>query len=278
MNQVVVFGATGAVGAYTCLYLKEKGYNVVATARRVSDNGFFQDYGISYYSVDITKRESFAVLPQKEVSAIVNLSGMLPARMKGYDPQKYVDINFSGSINILEYAILCKSSRVVFSQSIADVAHLCGSKNPIAADAQSKFPLDNDHSVYSITKTASCNLLVHYAARHCFSYFILRFPNIYLWHPNPKYYVDGIEQWSGYRLMIDKAMKGEPLAVWGDPLKVRDIVYVKDCCQIIEKCISVENPVCGIYNVGTGVGTTMEDQVRGIVEVFSPKDRPSIIS
>ena len=78
--------------------------------------------------------------------------------------------------------------------------------------------------------------------------------------------------------MIHKAMHGEPLSIWGNPNKVRDVVYVKDCSQIIEKCISTADAPNGTYNVGTGIGTTMEEQVRGIVEIFSPKNASSEIS
>lgn len=277
-KTIVVFGATGTVGAYTCLYLAEHDYKVIAVGHRASDNGFFADYGIAYYSVDITKKGEFSKLPVNDVFAVINLAGMLPARMKGYHPQQYIDINVTGCLNILDYSVKIKASRFVYSQSISDVAYLCGSKNPIPSDAPSKFPLNNDHSIYSISKNAAINLVEHYSAKYGFKYFLLRFPNIYLYHPNPKYYVDGEEKWQGYRLMIDKAIKGEPISIWGDPKRVHDIVYVKDCCQIIEKCISTLDAPNGMYNVGTGIGTTLEEQVRGIVEVFSPKEHPSQIS
>ena len=55
------------------------------------------------------------------------------------------------------------------------------------------------------------------------------------------------------------------------------MVYVEDCCQIIEKSIT-SNAECGTYNVGTGVGTTMRDQVEQIVDVFSPSSKKSTIS
>ncbi len=278
MKTVVVFGATGTVGAYTCLHLIDRGYKVVAVGSRKSDNGFFIDYGIDYYSVDIRNPMDFDKLPKCGIETVVNLAGMLPARMEGYHPQRYIDINITGALNIFDYCAKIEVKKVIYSQSISDVARLCGSKDPISSDAPTSFPLNNDHSVYSITKNAAVSLLEHYSAKYGFKHFILRFPNIYLYHPNPYYYVDGEIRWQGYRLMIHKAMHGEPLSIWGNPKIVRDIVYVKDCCQIIEKSISVEDAPSGTYNVGTGVGTTMEDQVRGIVKVFSPNDSPSEIS
>lgn len=278
MKNVVVFGATGTVGAYTCLYLIEHFYSVIAVGSRVSDNGFFADNGIKYYSVDVRNKSEFNKLPYQDIYAVVNLAGMLPARMEGYTPQRYIDINMTGALNILEYCAKANVNRVIYSQSISDVARLCGTPKPISSDAPTSFPLNNDHSVYSITKNAAVSLLEHYSAKYGFKHYILRFPNIYLYHPNPYYYVDGEKKWQGYRLMIHKAMHGEPLSIWGNPQKVRDIVYVKDCSQIIEKCISTADAPNGTYNVGTGIGTTMEEQVRGIVEIFSPKNTPSEIS
>lgn len=277
MKRVMVFGATGTVGAYTCLYLKEKGYSVVAVGHRLTDNGFFALHGMEYYSVDVCNKQDFSKLPKEGIHAIVHLCGMLPARMKGYRPQQYIDVNMTGTLNILEYTQVIQAKVFVYSQSIADVAYLCGNKTPIPADASTSFPINNDHTVYSITKTAAVNLIKHYSAVVGYKYYILRFPNIYLYHPNPMYYVDGKEKWQGYRRLIHMAQKGEPITVWGDPYKVRDIVYVKDCTQIIEKCIS-SNAESGTYNVGTGIGTSLKEQVEKIVEVFSPSDHRSLIT
>ena len=43
MGTVVIFGATGSVGVYSALTLKEAGYEVIALGHRKSDNGFFAD-------------------------------------------------------------------------------------------------------------------------------------------------------------------------------------------------------------------------------------------
>lgn len=277
MDKIVIFGATGSVGAYLCLYLRKLGYEVIAVGGRKSDNGFFSKYGISYFCVDIRNQKDFDGLPLNGIFAVINLAGILPARMEGYYPQKYIDINITGALNVLLYCEKAKVEKVIYSQSISDVARLCGTSSPISSDAPTSFPLNNDHSVYSITKNAAVSLLEHYAAKCGYNYYILRFPNIYLYHPNPYYFYNGEQRWQGYRLMIHMALHNKPIQIWGDPHKVRDIVYVKDCCQIIERCIAVKNAESGTYNVGTGVGTTMEEQVRGIVETFSTKSIDSMV-
>ena len=45
MKNAVVFGATGQLGCYSALALKDNGYNVYAVGRRKEDNGFFKQKG-----------------------------------------------------------------------------------------------------------------------------------------------------------------------------------------------------------------------------------------
>ena len=41
MKKILVFGAAGTVGTYTCIDLKERGYDVIAVDLKKDDNGFF---------------------------------------------------------------------------------------------------------------------------------------------------------------------------------------------------------------------------------------------
>ena len=59
MKKVLVFGATGTVGAYTCIDLKERGYYVIAVGLRKDENGFFDLQDMKYYSVDICNKDDF---------------------------------------------------------------------------------------------------------------------------------------------------------------------------------------------------------------------------
>ena len=60
MKKAIVFGATGQLGCYSALALKDAGYEVVAVGRRSSDGGFFATRGISFVgNVTVENKESF---------------------------------------------------------------------------------------------------------------------------------------------------------------------------------------------------------------------------
>ena len=205
MKTVVLFGATGTVGAYAAISLQQVGYNVVAVGRRGSDNGFFRDRGMRYISMDIADRNSYKVLPKENVYAVVHLAGAIPARMQGYRPQTYIDSILTGTLNVLDYSVSVSANRIVFAQSVADVSYMYGNNVLIPSDAIQRFPLNDDHSVYSICKNAAVNLIEHYYVKYGLKRFVLRFPNIYVYHPNPFYFYDGVKRWQSYRLLIERA-------------------------------------------------------------------------
>lgn len=275
MKRIVVLGATGSVGVYTVLALKEAGFEVVACAHRSSDNGFFEEYGIEYRSIDVKNRSSLDVITGK-VDGVVHFAGAMPARMKVYDPFEYIDSIIVGTLNVLEFMRERKCDKIVFSQSIADILYRFGTTEPIGDDVERRFPLNTDHSVYSIAKNAAVNLIEHYHAKYGFRRFILRLPTIYVYQPNPFYYVDGKKRWMGWRYIIDQARKGKTLEVWGDPNSTKEMVYVKDFAQMV-KCAVTSNLDGGIYNVGCGNPVSIEEQIKIIAEVFADKKKSDIV-
>ena len=48
-KKVIVFGATGTLGAHITTHLQQKGYQVYAVGHRKSDNGFFGYYNVPYF-------------------------------------------------------------------------------------------------------------------------------------------------------------------------------------------------------------------------------------
>ena len=277
MKKVVVFGASGDTGQYFVKYFLEhylgNEYEIVATGTR--ETKYFEQFGIPYYKVDITKKEEFSKLP-KDVYAVVDLAGAMPARMKGYDPYKYINVNITGNLNILEYCKENGADRILFAQSFGDIKDY-GEENPLlTVDLPRKFSFTSDHTIYVMSKNFAVDMIENYHQMYGLKRFIFRLTTIYLYSPVDMFYVDGKERKIGYRLLIDKARNGETIEVWGDPNRVKDMVYVKDFCQMLFKAIFV-NRESGYYNVGTGVGTSLLDQIKGMVDVFSENGRKSKI-
>ena len=99
---------------------------------------------------------------------------------------------------------------------------------------------------------------------------------MYLYHPEKTYFVDGIERKIGYRYMIDLASHGQNIELWGDPNAFKDILYIKDLCQLMYKAI-LTNVNGGTYNAGTGIKTTLQEQIEGMINVFNPEGEKSEI-
>mgnify|MGYP003429297845 CR=1 FL=1 len=270
MKTVIVFGATGGIGAYTALHLIESGYDVIAVGNRKSDNDFFSQYGIKYYSVDIANFESFSVLPKKDIDTLINFAGVLPAR--NYDPRLFINSFTMGTLNVLEYMRKIGCRTIITAQTPADLWYLQNTTNPMPADALRSFPPSTDHSIYTIAKNAAIDIIEYYHNTYDFSRFIFRFFNVYMYHPNPYYYVDGEKKMMSFRLIMDKARKGEPIEVWGDSSRTKEMLYVKDLTLLIEQAIESDKKG-GIYNVGSSKQVSLEEQIDGIIDVFTDAKR-----
>ncbi len=279
MKNIVVFGATGTLGLYTVDHLArtlDDTWHIVATGRRGC--GFFGDaYGdkVSYVQLDIAQKGTFSGLPTADVYACIHFAGALPAYMSGYDPYQYVNSNVLGTLNVLEYSRAVSATRIIYTQTISDYDGYFGVKRELLDDMPVKVPFTGDHSVYAITKCAAADLCRNYEAEYGVAFFGLRLPNIYCYMPEAKtLYHDGKVAVSSYRLMIERAMAGETIEIWGDPEKGMDLVYVKDFCQMVEKQLFADVKFSGMYNVGTGRMCGLEEMVDAIIEVFSdPSNR-----
>ena len=278
MKNIIVFGASGGTGKYFVEYFKEHctnpEYELIAAGRR--DTDFFERMGVRYVRMDITDKAAFSKLPQ-EVFAVVDLAGLMPARMEGYNPYKYIDVNITGTLNILEYCRKAKADRILFAQSFGDIKDH-GEDDPLLrVDMPRKFSFTSDHTVYVLTKNFAVDLIENYHQLYGIKNFIFRLPNIYHYSANDGYYyVDGVKRKMGWRIILDHAIKGEDIEVWGDASRVKDMIYVKDFCQMMYRAVFVDRD-SGFYNVGTGIGTSLLDQIKGMIEVFGTDGKKSRI-
>lgn len=277
MKKIIIFGATGNVGSYVLRFARtyfEGRYEVIASGRR--DTDFFEKRGIPYYSVDMSNPEDFNKLPQEDVYTVVDLAATIPSYMKGYHPEQYVRSNILGSYNVLEYCRKVKADRILFSTTVFDISLYAKPGVVLEPDLPYNFSYKGDHAVYVITKNTMREFMKHYYEEYGLKYFVFRFPTIYNYSPYHYYHPNGVKKIRPVYLMIDRAMNGDPIELWGDPNYSKDMVYVDDCAQMICKAIEADRDT-GVYNVGTGIPVTLEEQIKAIIDVFSPENKKSEI-
>ena len=273
---VLVLGATGNLGAYSAMALKKEGYDVIAAGRRKSDNGFFSDYEIPYYSIDITNKDDFDSLLDLGITTVVNFAGELPSRCS-FNPQMLIKTITEATLNVLEFMRKVGAKKIVFPTTPYDLFEHHESGKPMGADLLRSFPETGDHSVYAIAKNAAVDLIQHYHYEYGISRFILRFFTIYQYHPNAYHYADGKMRMMPYRMLMDKAMNSEPICIYGNPNRVKEMVYIKDFTKVVVNAVKSDLSG-GFYNIGSPYRVSLEEMIRGIVEVFSPENNKSDIS
>lgn len=270
MKKIIIFGATGYIGVYMVDYLRGKlpeDYEIIAVGRK--NLSFFSDAGIKTAIVDICREEDFAHLPTEDVYAVINLTGLLPAYLSSYDPFSYVETNIKGSLRIMEYARKNNVDRVLYTQTWSDQGGYWGKEEVLSPKLPRKLIYTGDHAFYAITKSMIVDTMEHYKQEYGVKNFIFRLPNVYLYAPLMTYYVDGKERKVAYRYMIDQATRGHDLEMWGNPDAFKDILYIKDLCKMMFLGLFAHVDG-GTYNAGTGIRTTLRQQIQGIIDVFSP--------
>jgi UDP-glucose 4-epimerase len=97
----------------------------------------------------------------------------------------------------------------------------------------------------------------HYGLPHA----ILRFANPY-----------GESQQTGrpqgaVGVFLHKVMEDEEIAIWGDGSVVRDYIYEVDVARAVAAVLQAPHLPSGIYNVGTGTGTCLNELLAVISRV-----------
>ena len=271
MKKAIVLGATGQLGCYSALALKENGYDVIAVGRRISDGGFFASRDIKFIGgFDISKSESFDLLPDEYFDAVVNMAGTMPAHAD-MNMMPYVQSIVVGTVNLCEWMKRNGSKRIIFNTTPSDVVDYWGTTEPIDDDAIRSFPKNgNDHAVYAICKRAATDILEHMKIADGFEPCVFRHFMVYGWHPDAYYYLNGEKKMLPWRYMIRRCINGKGLDVYGDPARLKELLYIKDFAAAVVR--AAETRICGIFNLPGYKPYSLDEMVDGIMQTFASEE------
>lgn len=279
--MIIVIGAAGFIGRYTVDQLIADGKQVLATSTRESSREIFEKQGVAFETLDITNKQDFDRLPTKGVEGVLLLGGLLPANAP-VDPtqeenaDEYFRVNVIGTINVLEYCRKNGIRKVIGCSSYSDVAGAWKKGYAIKETEPRDFHFTGDHAVYVISKNAANDVMEYYNQQHGMQCAWFRFPPVYGVGPHGTIYVNGKPYKSGIQTFIEKAQKGEPIELWGDPHITRDIVYVKDVAKAFSMALDSDKTY-GLYNMTSGTELDLEEQAKAVIEVFGNPEKKSEI-
>lgn len=252
--KVLITGGQGFVGKYLA---------------DMMDTDEWLTYSPSHWMLDVTRPEDFDKFKGFGFDAVVHLAGLL--MINQHKPEDYFRVNAYGTYNVLEFCRTEKIPKLIYAMTHSDVnasSHL--DLEPYDQQVFKTGSWDNNSIPFISSKIAAADMVEAYNRTlypEVFNGIILRLANIRGYGSQDTKYNSPFHQF------IDKAIKGEDIEIWGNPPKTqRDMIYVKDVCSCIIAAIKTPK-VRGYFNVGSGVGLTIEDEARAIIEVFGSEVR-----
>ena len=260
--MILIVGATGYVGRYLSIYLKEQGYDVLALGRSKKVQEFFKENDVTFQFFDMNDSASFDALPTQNVEAVIDLSACLAEHETPVE--RFFEVNTIGVYKILEY---CRKNNIKkFILSSSHKVYNDIDKSVISEEDGISFK--GDHTPYIISKIAAENFVTYYNKDFGIDGIVLRFTGVHgygeiLGHLN----TDGSYRKSTFEIFFERILKGEKIEVWGDQSIVRDHIYIKDVLSAVKAAIEAKG-ISGIYNLATGIGYSQYDEAKALNEVF----------
>ncbi len=193
---------------------------------------------------DIGDRERVAaLLAEHRPTAIVNFAAESHVDRSIDGPAAFVQTNVVGTLNLLECALAYWRGLPLDRQDAFRFLHVStdevyGSLGPVGRFSEESPYQPN--SPYSASKAASDHLVRAFHHTYGLPVLTTNCSNNYGPYQFPEKLIP---------LMIQKALAGEALPVYGDGRNVRDWLYVKDHCSAILRVLEIGR-VGEVYNVG----------------------------
>jgi UDP-glucose 4-epimerase len=184
------------------------------------------------------------------------ISGSIPST-SNLSPADDARDNLVDTIGLLECMRKIGITRIVYMSSGGTIY---GNSNKDLINEEHSL---NPNCSYGIVKLAVEKYLMMYQRLYDFEPVILRVSNPY----GPWQSKVGIHGLIG--TLLSKAISNERVDIWGDGEVVRDYIHIKD---VIEACINVMgSKSTGIFNIGSGVGHSVNEVLKMVEEVTQSK-------
>lgn len=244
--KVLITGGAGFIGSHVADAYLEAGAQVLVVDDLSSGSVDNLDRRLRLIEMDIRSPELRDVFTAERPEIVNHHAAQIDVRRSVADPQMDASTNILGALNVLECARQQQVSRFLYASTGGAVYG-----EPV------ELPCREDHPIrpicpYGASKHAFEHYLEMYSALYGLPYSILRYANVY----GPRQ--DPLGEAGVVAIFTAKMLAGEAIVVNGDGEQTRDFVFVGDVARANLLATGL-GEACGTFNIGTGVGTSINE-------------------
>jgi len=256
-KKILVTGGAGFIGSHTVDALIKQGARVVVVDNLFTGRKENLNPQAKFYQINIADPKIEEILEKEKPEFIYHFAFFVLVPKSVENPLLDMDC-LVGSLRILQRAKNLGVKKVVLSSS----GFLYGNtKNLPAKETEPVMPI----SPYIISKNAVENYLRFYYSAYELPYIILRYAAVY----GPRQVTGAMADY------VRKLSSGKQAEIWGDGSKTRDYVFIKDVVNANLLALDVsESHLNPVFNIGTGVETTLNAVYKKIADLLSKKAQP----
>lgn len=265
MKKAIVTGGAGFIGSHLSEELSKRDYHLtildnLSTGRQANIAPLLKKKNVEFVKGSIT---NLALLQKlfKNADYIFHLAAIASVPRSIEIPQETHEANVTGTLNVLIAARDNKVKKVVNASSCAIYGDAPG------LPKKEDMPI-NPLSPYAVTKLAAENYCQIFQKVYGLPSVSLRFFNIF----GPRQSPD-----SEYAAAIPKFIKlktrGKKIHIYGDGKATRDYIFVKDAVNAL--ILAAESDASGIYNIGSGRSTTV-NELAELISNLTGNDTPPV--
>lgn len=257
--RVLITGGAGFIGSHLAAHYGKISEVVVIDNLRTGKLDNLE--GIRHQFIDGSITDPGAVRTvMLGVDVVFHLAAMVSVPESMRFPIECVNINVTGSLNVLEAAAEAGVKKVIHASSAAVYGD-----NPEVPKREDMLP--EPKSPYAISKLDGEYYAEMYHRERGLSTTSLRFFNVFGPRQDPS---------SAYAaavpIFIEKALSGENLMIHGDGGQTRDFVHVKDVVSALAH-VADRKDLHGTFNVGYGKATSIRKLAEEIVRASGSRSR-----
>lgn len=255
--KVLVTGASGFIGSHIVPKLVDREFDVYSFERYVTGR-YVLGRQTSVKTIYGDIKQYFEVkkaIREIQPSIVIHLAALSPVAYSYDHPHEVIETNFLGTVNLAE---ACLHEAPNFEQFLfASTSESYGNTtNPIREES-----VQNPNSPYSVSKVSCEKYLLYMRGAYDFPITILRPFNTYGRKDNTHFIVERT---------ITQMLQNETTRL-GDPIPVRDFLYVDDHVNAYLTCLRNEKAIGEIFNFCTGLGVSIKQLVELIAELTEYK-------